>query len=353
MVDEIANIPIPGSTYYHSRGSPDGVRFTMDRFFAGPENALVEVAVRSILDDRTRRFNPLLLCGPEGTGKSHLTCGLAAQWQRLFRSRVICVTAKEFARELADAFEVNSVVEFRGRYRECSLLALEGIESLNGRAAAQIELVHTLDTLLARGSQIILTASEPPARLKQLHPTLASRLSAGLLVALALPGIEVRTVVLRHLAEMRHVTLPEPVDRMLAEGIVGTVPDLCEAIADLEPAGRTIDAASAREYIRRRSAAQEPPLSAIARHTARYFALRVADLRGRSRRRAVVTARNIAMYLARRLTNHSFDQIGEYFGGRDHTTVSHGCRKTGTLLESDSGVQLAVQRLGSKWRVVN
>ncbi|MDY0168851.1 MAG: DnaA/Hda family protein [Thermoguttaceae bacterium] len=329
----------------------------MDRFFAGPENALVEVAVRSILDDRTGRFNPLLLCGPEGTGKSHLTCGLAAQWQRLFRSRVICVTAKEFARELADAFEVNSVVEFRGRYRECSLLALEGIESLNGRAAAQIELVHTLDTLLARGSQIILTASEPPARMKQLHPTLASRLSAGLVVALAPPGVEVRMVVLRHLAEMRHVTLPEPVDRMLAEGIVGTVPDLCEAIADLEPAarfdGRTIDAESAREYIRRRSAAQEPPLSAIARHTARYFSLRVADLRGRSRRRAVVTARDIAMYLARRLTSHSLDQIGEYFGGRDHTTVSHGCRKTGSLLESDSGVQLAVQRLGSKWRIVN
>lgn len=360
MVDEIASIPIPGGLNCAGGvNSGPGSEFTMDRFVAGPENVLAEVAVQSILNDQAGRFNPMLFHGSKGTGKSHLACGIAAQWRRTFRGRMVCVTAKEFAGELADAFEVNAVVEFRARYRECALLTLEAVELLSGRSAAQIELIQTLDALLHRGSQIILTASEPPARLNQLHPSLASRLGSGLVVSLVAPGVEARSVLLRHLAKRRHIALAEPAARILAEGICGTVPELWAAITELsewEPVARrdggAIDAESARHYIRRRAAAREPPLSAIAVQTARYFALRLADLRGPSRRRAVVTARDVAMYLARLLTSNSLDQIGKYFGGRDHATVLHGCRKTGSLLQSDPAVQQAVQRLGSKWESV-
>ncbi len=355
MVDDIATIPLPGIWQYDqgAQGAP-AVEFALDRFFAGPENALIEVAVQSVLADRTRRFNPLMVCGPSGTGKSHLACGIATQWRSMFRSRVVCLTAKEFARELADAFEVNAVVEFRTKYRECSLLTLEDVETLAGRSAAEVELIHTLDALLDRGSQIVLTASAPPARLHPLHPTLASRLGAGLVVTLSPPGVEVRTVLLRHLARCRHVELSEPVARVLAEGVQGSVSELYGAFAELESRvrldGGEIDAESARHYIRRRAADEAPQLSVIAVHTARHFSLRLADLRGPSQRRAVVTARNVAMYLARLLTSHSLEQIGQYFGGRDHTTVLHGCRKTGSLLETDPAVQQAIQRLGSKWR---
>ena len=355
MVDEITRIPLPG-TYQSGRGAngAPGVRWKMDRFFAGPENGLVEVAVRSVLDERTARFNPLMVCGPPGTGKSHLASGMAAQWRSLFRGRVVCETAKEFARELADAFEVNAVVEFRAKYRECSLFALEDIEVLRGRSAAQVELIHTLDALLARGTQVVLTACDPPAGLRQLDSMLASRLGEGLVVTLSPPGVAVRTVLLRHWARLRHIRLAEPAARILAEGMDGPVPELGAAFAELatsmKPKGGVIDADAARTYIRQRNAAREPALSAIAVRTARYFALRLGDLRGPSRRRAVVTARDVAMYLARSLTSHSLEQIGLYFGGRDHTTVLHGCRKTGSLLDSDPMVQQAVRHLVSKWR---
>ncbi len=355
MVDEIAKIPLPGTFEYpHGpNGAPAG-RWTVDRFFAGPENGLVEVAVRSVLHERTARFNPLMVCGPPGTGKSHLACGMAEQWRSLFRSRVVCETAKEFARELADAFEVNAVVEFRAKYRECSLFTLEDIEALSSRSAAQVELIHTIDALSARGTQVILTASAPPARLRQLHPTLTSRLGGGLVVTLSLPGVEVRTMLLQQWARLRHIKLSETAAQILAEGMNGPVPELGAAFAELESStrleGTAIDAEAARSYVRRRNAAREPPLSAIAARTARYFSLRLADLRGASRRRAVVTARNVAMYLARSLTSHSLEQIGRYFGRRDHTTVLHGCRKAGTLLKIDPVVQEAVRHLGGKWR---
>lgn len=355
MMDEIATIPLSG-IHRHSPGSNGAPAspFAPECFFAGPENALVEVAVRSVLDERTARFNPLVVCGPPGTGKSHLAWGIAAQWRSMFRTRVVCLSAKEFAGELADAFEVNAVVEFRLKYRECSLLVLEDLQTLAGRSTAQIELIHTLDALLDRGSQVLLTASDPPTRLSQLHPLLASRLGAGLVVTLSPPGVEVRTRLLRHWAGLRCIELSESVARILAGEVHGSVPELCAAFAELESAARLngvgIDAESARQYVRQRNAAAEPPLSAIAVQTARHFSLRLADLRGPSRRRAVVTARDVAMFLARRLTSHSLEQIGHYFGGRDHTTVLHGCRKTGNLLKTDPAVQRAIERLGSKWR---
>ena len=271
----------------------------------------------------------------------------------MFRSRALCVTAKEFAAELADAFEVNAVVEFRKKYRECSLLTLDDIDSLAGRSAAQIELVYTLDALVDRGTQVVLTASVPPARLNQLHPTLVSRIGEGLAVGLAPPCVEVRTALWRRFAQLRQVELPEPVARILAEGVRGTVSDLQTAFAELEPAARLdrghIDACWARKFIHSRSADRQPPLSAIATRTARHFTLHLADLRGPSRRRAIVTARNIAMYLARQLTDHSLDHIGTYFGGRDHTTVLHGCRKTENLLKSDPLTQQAIDRIRRKW----
>ncbi|MDZ7618405.1 MAG: DnaA/Hda family protein [Patescibacteria group bacterium] len=356
MAGEIARIPLSGKTDYTDSGTKEAVlRFALDCYYVGSENPLVEVAVRSVLNDRAGRFNPLLFCGPPGTGKSHLACGMADQWRRVYRGRVVCVSAKTFARDLADAFEVNAVVEFRARYRECSLLALEDIERLSGRSAAQVEMIHTMDALLSAGTQIVLTASELPTRLDQLHPTLASRLIAGLVVRLAPPGPAVRATLLRHMAAARSIELSEPVAHILAEGVPGTVPDLMVVFDELEQAARLaggIHADAVRAYLRARNAAREPQLSAIAVRTARYFSLRLGDLRGPSRRRAVVTARDVAMYLARSLTRNSLEQIGHYFGGRDHTTVLHGCRKTGDLLKTDPAVQQAIERVGSKWRGV-
>ena len=219
MVDGVVDIPLPGRPL-ESDGE-DGRRVASCHFLAGPENRLVEVAVRSVIDETPQRqpdcpdsppaascYNPLVLHGPSGTGKSHIARGLAAAWKaRDRRQRVVLTTAVDFARELADAIESQAVEEFRTKYRTADLLVFEDLGQLatrkSGKLSAQEELVHTLDALLADGRWVVVTASAAPAELPGLLPALQSRLAAGLTIPLAPPGPAARLAVLRQLADLR------------------------------------------------------------------------------------------------------------------------------------------------------
>jgi chromosomal replication initiator protein len=180
-------------------------------------------------------------------------------------------------------------------------------------------------------------------------PALQSRLSAGLMIPLAPPGIEARLAILEQLAAVRNIPLPTPVARVLAEGLIGTAPELAGSLlqlamsADLETS--ELDVETARRFIANRGGARQPTLHEIALATARHFSLRLSDLRSPVRRRALVVARGVAVYLARRLTDESLDQIGGYFGGRDHSTIMHSCHKTEELLVSDPAVREAIDQI--------
>lgn len=354
MVDGVVDIPL--------WGQPPGCDLTANRdrnscrvhheFVVGPENRLVETVVRSVLEDSKRKYRPLVVYGPTGTGKSHLARGLAAQWKNRFPSRtVVSTSAVDFSRELADAIETQDMQDFRARYRKARLLVFEDLGRLAGKRAAQEELIYTLDALLTAGRQVVLTAAA--ARLPELMPALQSRLIAGLTVPLVPPAPETRLVILQRLAKLREIELSEPVARVLAQGLSTTVPELLGALIQLETQARlqgiAIDAQAARIYLVRRNGLRQPGLRDLAAATARYFSLKLSELRSPSRRRAVVTARGVAMYLARQLSGKSLEQIGRYFGGRDHTTVMHGCRKTAELLKTDPTVTRAIQQLQENW----
>ncbi len=322
----------------------------MPEFLAGPENRLVVAAVRSVLDDPPNGYNPLVFCGPSGTGKSHRARGLAAGWKtRYRRRRVVCTTAAEFVRELTDAVETQATDELRKRYRKTALLVFEDIDGLAGKYEAQEEIVHTLDALLATGRRVVVTA---PIRLSGITPRLQSRLDCGLTVPLEPPGSAARLAILRRLAGLRKIELSERAAQILADGLSVTVPELFEATAQLEiPArlhGGVIDADAAGSFLALRNDWRQARLRDVAAAAARLFALKLCDLRGPSRRRAVVTARAVAMYLARQLTQKNLEQIGRYFGGRDHTTVIYGCRKTEKLLKNDRAIRQAVRQLQEK-----
>jgi chromosomal replication initiator protein len=325
----------------------------VDAFLAGPENCLVEPAVRHVLHRRPATFNPLVIYGSSGTGKSHLALGLADAWKTHYPGqRVEYVTASDFARQLTDAIEAQAVEDLRTQYRGAALLVVENLGELLGKQAAQEELLYTLDALLCAGGQLVVTAAVAPAELPGLSPALVSRLSAGLSMPLAPPGVATRLALLHRLANWRQIELAPPIARLLAEGLDGTVPDLLAALIQLEVTareqGRSLDAGAVRAYLAERNTSQQPELRKIAAVTARYFSLKIGDLRGPARRRPVVTARDIAMYLARLLTHSSLQHIGRYFGGRDHTTVLHGCRKTEALVKSDPSAQKAVIHLKKK-----
>ncbi len=366
MADGVAEIPLSGRRL--DGGRKDGCATPACHFMAGPENRLVEIAVGAVLEERPEQetevvdtlsvrsatYSPLVLFGPSGVGKSHIAHGLAAAWKaRGRRQRVAVTTAIDFARELADAIESQAVDEFRTKYRTVHLLVFEDLGMLatrkSGKLNAQEELVRTLDALSAEERWVVATASAAPAELPDLLPSLRSRLMAGLAIPLAPPGPEARAAIVRQLAALKSVRLPDRVAEILAEGIGGTAPDLAGALSQL--AGRSesdkaeIDLSAVRRFLAQRTRRRNPSVHEIALATARHFSLRLSDLKSPVRRRALVNARGVAVYLARHCAGASLQEIGRYFGGRDHTTVLHSCRKTEQLAESDATIHTAIEQL--------
>jgi len=360
IVDGITDIPLPGQPVDCDPGPQQGLggECGLRHFIVGPENRLVEVAVRAVLEGSPGSYNPLVFYGGSGTGKSHLARGLAAQWKLQHRCCAVYTTGTDFARELAEAINTQAVDDFRAKYRRASLLVFEDIGRLtdkrSGKISAQDELIHTLDALVKSRRWAVLTASAAPCRLRYIMPRLQSRLSEGLSVPLLPPAANTRLSVLQRLAEDRNLKLPKSVAHVLADGLAATVPELCGALLQLDvssrPDGGSIDAKAARRYLTKRNGSREPSIHEVALATAKFFSLTLRELRSPSRRRAVVTARDAAIYLARLFTHASFDELGEYFGGRDHSTIIHGCRKLEALLETDLTIRSAMEELQEKWK---
>ena len=357
VVDEVVEIPFPG--YRPGRKSPPNgggeEPLMLSEFVIGPENRLLEVVVQSVLDQADNAYSPLILYGPSGSGKTHWAIGLAAAWKFSFReSPVVRTTAIDYARELAEAIQTKTVDEFGTQYREASLLIIEDVDHLAGKEAAQRELIFTLDELANSGGRVVMTAKSSPRQLVGIAPGLRSRMLQGLTVPIAMPGPNARLVIIQRLARLRGMQLSEEAARMLAAGLSVTVPELLGAMTQLSMAGRVqgrpVDGEAVRRHFSDRNGVLRPSLHDIALLTAQYFSLKLTDLRSPSRRRAVVTARGVAMYLARNLTASSLKQIGQYFGGRDHTTVSHGCRTTEMRLQSEPDVRHAVLKLQERFQ---
>ena len=350
-MDGVVSIPLPGnlpgaSSALRNDANQGGV---WNRFVVGPENALVEVVVRAVLDRSSPEYNPVLFYGPSGTGKSHLVMGLAAAWKSCFPERPVrCTTAHDFARELIDAVEAQATDEFHRRHRGACLLVMEDIGRLADKLYAQEELIRTLDAIVEAGHRVLLTASLPAVQIPGLVPGLRSRLTAGLSVPLTPPSLDTRLVILEQFAAIRGLCLSKPVMQIIADGC-STVPELLAVLMRLQlqcqAEGQTVNNELACRCLARPKKMCSPSLDGIVSATARVFSMPASQLRGRSRRRAVVTARGVAMYLARKFTDHSLAEIGRYFGGRDHTTVLHGCRKTATLMQREPTIQQTVRLL--------
>ena len=319
-------------------------------FTAGPENPLIATTVEATLEQTTANFNPLVLCGPSGSGKSHLALGILGAWKtRRPHKATLSMTAADFAREFHEAIETKTVAEFRTPFRDVSLLVMEDLHNLVKKPVAQQELLLTIDALLANGIQTILTSRVIPDELTGFPPRLKARLVGGLVLSLATPGVEARKVIIRRLAKLRRMQLSEDALACLAEGLAAPVPIILGALVRLQASQdfseREIDLASVRDYLNQYHPAREPSIHDIALRTAEHFSLKLSELRSASRRRTIATPRSVAMYLARKLTGNSLEQIGRYFGGRDHTTVSYGCRQTERRLRTEPAVQQAVQQL--------
>jgi chromosomal replication initiator protein len=333
-------------------------RPTTSDFIAGPENRLAGLAVRSVieraaLETSAADCSPLVLYGPAGSGKSHLAQGLAAWWQTQRAAStqngaardVLYLTAAQFAQHYAAAVEAGKIDAWRKRCRGVSLLVIEDIGQLAGKSAAQRELWHTLDALAQRGALVLVTARSVPSQSPNLLAALRSRLSAGLCVPLSLPGTSARRVIVERLCAARGMNLPKRAAHWLADGLTVSAPALLGALMELEMLARQegceLSAESVRRYVAGYGRGEPLTMRDIANATAKYFRIKVADLKSASRRQSLVSARGVAILLARQLTDLSLEQIGQYLGGRDHTTILNGLRRTERLIRRDPAIHQA------------
>ncbi len=345
---------LPRSSPGHRRGksTPRLQQAPLADFVAGPENAVAVEAVRGVLYGAAGEYSPLVFYGITGVGKTHLTTGLAELWRRRTsrpdnRNSVLSCSVDDFARRYAEAIETEAIDEWKRRLRQASLLVIDDIDRVAGKDAAQEELVRVIDQFASDHRQVIVTAKSPPERSKKLCTRLRSRLSAGLGVCIAPPGPAARESIIRQLCDLFDISLESATIKRLAQQATATYPQLRGTMLELRTSmrGDQVDEDALENVIHRRSAASTPALETIAASTAGYHGVTVSDLRSPSRRRQVVAARGVAMLLARELTDASYHRIGTYFGGRDHTTVMHGCRQTALRGEHDDLTKSALHEL--------
>jgi len=312
----------------------------------GPENELVAEALGTLCEELGTSYNPLLICGAPGLGKSHIARGLAAHWQRKWGDpgAVLVLGGGEFAAIYAQAVERDQLRPFQTSLRQRRLLVIDDLTQLAGKRTALLELQYSFDELLANGGAMAFTSRMAPEMIHGMTAPLAARLQSGLFSTLHAPGAAVRLAMWERYTAAQGFAATENSLHALAHGIVLTAADIWQLAADLasqSPDGRTVMAEAARAALSSQRGGYKPSVKAIANLSAKYFSLKPAELFSPTRRRAVVTARNLAMYLARQLGEISLEQLGKHFGGRDHTTVLHGIRTIEQRIRTDPAIRQA------------
>ncbi len=329
-----------------TNGRPSGVlnpAYTFDTFVVGTSNRLAHAASLAVAENPAHAYNPLFIYGGVGLGKTHLlhALGHAAQQRGL---QVLYVSSEWFTNDLINAIRSQKTGTFRDKYRNSDVLLVDDIQFIVGKEATQEEFFHTFNTLHGAGRQVVVSCDRPPKALVALEDRLRSRFSWGLIADVQPPDLETRIAILRDKAESTSVRMPEEVLAYIARKIPSNVRELEGALtrvrahAQLMRAPMTLDTArTVLDGILAYSADLSPDL--ILSAVARYYKLSEEQLVGRSRARLVSVPRQLAMYLIREETDSSLPQIGQLLGGRDHSTIMHGCSKISTQIEMDEGLR--------------
>jgi chromosomal replication initiator protein len=318
------------------------VGFTFDNFVEGKSNQLARAASMQIGENPGSAYNPLFIYGGVGLGKTHLMHAVGnAIVGNQPGAQVVYLHSERFVADMVKALQHNAINEFKRYYRSVDALLIDDIQFFAGKERSQEEFFHTFNALLEGHSQIILTCDRFPKEVHGLEERLKSRFGWGLTVAIEPPELETRVAILVNKALQANVELPSDVAFFIAKRINSNIRELEGALrrvmASARFTGRTIDLAFTKESLRDLLALQDRLISVenIQKTVAEYYKIRVADLLSARRTRSITRPRQIAMALAKELTSHSLPEIGAVFGGRDHTTVLHACRKVNELKESD------------------
>lgn len=310
--------------------SPD---YTFDNFIVGPENRLAHAAALAVCDNPGRTYNPLFIHGGVGLGKTHLLQAICQTLMSRASETVIYYTSCEgFMTQFMDAVQAGQMSDFRHRFREVDCLVLDDIQFLAKRERTQEEFFHTFNALYQAGKQIVLSSDAPPQDIPDLEARLVSRFQCGLVVEMNPPTFETRVQIVKRKALIRGMSLPDDAACYIANNVGSNVRELEGAVvrvhmqrtADQTPADLTL----VRSVLKPSEVSIKPEvtISNIIDTVVEYYGVKLTDLQSKRRQKSIAHPRQVCMYLARRHTRYSLEEIGGYFGGRDHTTVMHAVR---------------------------
>lgn len=322
------------------------MKYTFDNFVEGKSNQLARAAASQVADNPGTAYNPLFIYGGTGLGKTHL---LHAVGNGILlnnpKAKIAYMHSERFVQDMVKALQNNAIEKFKQYYRSVDALLIDDIQFFANKERTQEEFFHTFNALLEGNQQIILTSDRYPKEIDGVEDRLKSRFGWGLTIAIEPPELETRVAILKKKAQESNTNLADEVAFFIAKRLRSNVRELEGAlnrvVANANFTGRAITIDFVREALRDLLALQDKlvTIDNIQKTVAEYYKIKVADLLSKRRSRSVARPRQIAMALSKELTNHSLPEIGDSFGGRDHTTVLHACRKVKSLREETHDIK--------------
>lgn len=352
---------IPGPRAHHSELEPLEAthlnpKYVFERFVIGSSNRFAHAAAVAVAEAPAKAYNPLFIYGESGLGKTHLLHAIGHYARMLYSHvRVRYVNSEEFTNDFINSIRDDKAANFQRRYRDVDVLLIDDIQFLSGKMQTQEEFFHTFNTLHNANKQVVITSDVPPKSLNGFEDRMRSRFEWGLITDVQPPDLETRIAILRKKAIQEKLSVPDDVMEFIASRISSNIRELegalirVTAFASLNR--QPVDMALAETVLKDLipgDGGSQITAALIMATTADYFALALEDLKGPSRSRVLVTARQIAMYLCRELTELSLIQIGEHFNGRDHTTVIHANKKIGQLMTERRAIYNQVTELTNR-----
>ena len=323
-------------------------KYIFDNFVVGTSNRFAHAASIAVAQAPAKAYNPMFIYGGVGLGKTHLMQAIGHYiWQHNPSAKVFYISSENFTNELINAIQNRTTLKFRAKFRNVDVLLIDDIHFLGGKEHSQGEFFHTFNTLYDARKQIVLSCDRPPKEIANLEERLVSRFEWGLVTDLQPPDFETRIAILRKKAEMANMFVPQEVILYIAERIKTNIRKLegalIRVVSHSSLIGKELTVSLTEEILKDIIIGeQDMPISidSIQRQTAEYFDIRFADMKSRKRPKSIAFPRQMAMYLSRELTSFSLPEIGESFGGRDHTTVIHAYK----LIEKELGTNFNVKR---------
>jgi chromosomal replication initiator protein len=345
------DIPPQASPTRVKRAAHVDARYTFATFVAASNNQLARAASMKVAESPGSAYNPLLIYGGVGLGKTHLMHAIGNLVVSRSDLRIAYVTSEQFTNEVINGIRYDKMIDVRRRYRNIDMLLVDDIQFIAGKQATQEEFFHTFNTLYEARKQIVLSSDRYPKDITDMEERLRSRLDWGLVADIQPYPLEARIAILRDKSERERIVLPDEVTVFVASHVKSNIRELEGSLIRLGAyatlTGQAITLEMAKNVLKElvNDAKRVITLDAVQETVAAKFHIKVSEMKSRRRTKALVYPRQVAMYLSREITQQSYPEIARHFGGKDHTTIMHACRQIEKARESDPGLQRTLEEL--------